>query len=417
MVSDPLLISSSDNKGGAARATFRLHQGLKQRDINSQMLVQNKISDDEDVIGPRSRLGELYSTFRFYADYLPIAPWYIASRGSMKNFSSGWLPDRLDKKIASIDPEIVHLNWIVGFMKPETVAEINCPIVWTLHDMWPFTGGCHYSGDCKRYEVSCGSCPVFSSNREHDLSRWVWNRKQKAWSDVSPTIVAPSEWLANCARSSALFEDTRVEVIPYGIDTETFRPVDNQTARAMFDLPSEKNFIMFGSGYNTPRKGFSYFVDALEVLADRGWDDTIELAIFGSMEPDDIPDLPFDTHVLGFLNDDQLRNAYSAVDMTVIPSVEDNLPNIVMETLACGTPCVGFDVGGIPDMIDHQENGYLADPGDPHDLASGIEFVLDHPNRSLGEHAREMVKTRFDKNHIIDRHISLYDEILANREN
>lgn len=412
MVSEPLLINSYDNKGGAARATFRLHQGLKRRGIDSKMLVQTKISDDDEVIGPTSRRKDLLSTIRFYLDYLPIAPWYAASHGTMKNFSPAWLPDRVGKKVATIDPELVHLNWIVGFMNPKTIRTIDCPIVWTFHDMWPFTGGCHYSGDCTNYEDECGSCPIFSGDRERDLSRWVWNRKRDAWADFSPTIVTPSTWLADCARSSSLFNDARIEVIPYGIDTEIFRPVETGVARNELGLPEDANLLLFGSGYTTPRKGLHHLVKAVDILKERGWTDNLHIAIFGSIDSNDVPDLPFETHVLGFLNDTELRHAYSAADVSVVPSVEDNLPNIVMETLACGTPCVGFRVGGIPDMISHKENGYLAAPGNASDLASGIEWVLENADRSLGIQARNTVEERFERSRIIDKHVSLYDSII-----
>lgn len=416
MVVNPLLINSYDNKGGAARATFRLHQGLKRRDVPSKMLVQTKVSNDGSVTRPETFGGNRLSTFRFYLDYLPIAPWYVASRGSMKNFSPAWLPDRVNQDIKKMEPDIVHLNWTVGFLNPETMSNIDAPIVWTLHDMWPFTGGCHYSGECTRYEDSCGACPALSGAPERDVSRWVWNRKRKAWKGFNPTIIAPSEWLADCARSSSLLGNERIEVIPYGIDTQKFYPENQKSAREKFGLPAKKKLVMFGSGYNTKRKGFHHLVDSLELLSERGLKEHIELVVFGSMELDDIPDLPFKIHHLGFLNDAQLRSAYSAADMTIVPSVEDNLPNIVMETLACGTPCVGFEVGGIPDMIDHKKNGYLARPGDSANLATGIEWILDKETRSLEKHARRTAKSEFDLEDIVDRHLELYEELLESYE-
>jgi len=209
-----LLLNTSDITGGAARAAYRLHQGLQSIGINSQMLVQDKSSNDKTVAAPKTNLSESIAKTRITFDALPLKL-YPQRRDAI--FSPQWLPDTVIHRVTQLNPDVINLHWInSGYLQIETVAKLKRPIVWTLHDMWAFTGGCHYSQDCDRYTASCGTCPQLHSSKDWDLSRWVWQRKAKAWINLNSTVVAPSSWLAKCASSSSLFKDLRVEVIPNG---------------------------------------------------------------------------------------------------------------------------------------------------------------------------------------------------------
>lgn len=411
-----LLLSTFDIHGGAARSAYRLHQGLQSIGVTSQMLVQYKHSDDEAVLAPRARLEESISRTRVAADALPLK---FYSQREKSTFSLQWLPDRTTSRVTQIAPDIINLHWICeAFLQVKTVAKYSQPLVWTLHDMWAFTGGCHYNQECDRYVDSCGACPQLHSHKSWDLSRWVWQRKAKTWKDLNLTIVSPSTWLAKCANNSSLFKNMRVEVIPYGLDTQRYQPFHQQTARKILKLPQDKQLILFGALQATSdkRKGFHLLELALQNLSQYGWKDKLELVILGTSEPEYPPEFGFRTHYLGRLSDDiSLALVYSAADVFVAPSVQDNLPNTVLEAIACGVPCVAFKVGGLPDLIEHQQNGYLAQPYEVEGLSQGIAWTLDNEERQkkLSHRAREKVEQEFTLETQARRYQSLFTEILA----
>jgi glycosyltransferase involved in cell wall biosynthesis len=284
--------------------------------------------------------------------------------------------------------------------------------------MWAFTGGCHYSQDCERYTASCGACVQLGSSKDRDLSRWVWQRKAKAWKNLNLTIVALSSWLAKCANSSSLFKAQRVEIIPNGLDIEIYRPINRKVARELLKLPQDKQILVFGSLKATgdKRKGFYLLQPALQELSKSGWKDKLELVIFGASQPENPPEFGFKAHYLGTLSDDlSLALVYSAADVFVVPSTQENLANTVMEAISCGIPCVAFNIGGMPDMIEHQENGYLAQPYKIEDLAQGIVWVLENQERyqKLSHRARKKAEQEFTLEIQAQRYLSLFTEILT----
>ena len=410
-----LLLNHSDINGGAARAAYRLHQGLQGRGVSSEMLVQQKSSKDRTVAAPKSRVSQGIAGMRITFDNLPNKLYPQRKSGG---FSSQWLPDKVIPKVEQLNPDIINLHWInQAFVQIETIGKFKHPIIWTLHDMWAFTGGCYYSPNCDRYTASCGSCPQLGSRKNWDLSRWVWQRKAKAWKHINLTIVAPSSWLRQCASSSSLFKDLRIELIPNGIDTEKYRPIPRQVARELLRLPQDKQLIIFGAlgATSDKRKGFHLLQPALHELSQSGWQDRLELVIFGASQPENRLELDFKTHYLGTLSDDlSLAVVYSAADVFILPSLQDNLPNTVMEAIACGTPCVAFNIGGMPDMIEHQKNGYLAQAYKIEDLAQGIAWVLENRERhqKLSQRAREKAEQEFTLEIQARRYWSLFTEIL-----
>ncbi len=411
-----LILSTSDIQGGAARATYRLHQGFHHISIASQMLVQTKLSDDRTVISPQTKLEKGGSKVRPTLNAIPLQLYQKRDRAP---YSVQWLPERIVPKIAQINPDIINLHWICGgYLQIETLAKFNKPIVWTLHDMWAFTGGCHYSQECDRYTQSCGSCPQLHSRSNWDLSRWVWQRKAKAWKNLNLTIVTPSHWLAKCARASSLFQDLPIKVIPNGIDTTQYKPIAQSLARKVLNLPQDKQLVLFGamSATSDPRKGFHLLMPALQKLSYSLGQDQIELVVFGSSQPSDPPDFGFKVHYLGRLNDDiSLSILYAAADIFIAPSIQENLPNTVMEALACGKPCVAFNIGGMPDLIEHQQNGYLAKPFEVEDLARGIAWILKDMERyrKLSDRARKKIEQEFSQQLQSQRYLSLFSELCS----
>ncbi|MBD1805108.1 glycosyltransferase family 4 protein [Microcoleus sp. FACHB-SPT15] len=410
-----LLLNTSDITGGAARAAYRLHQGLQSVGVSSQILVQEKFSDDRAVISPKTRLAQGTSRMRVAFDALPLK--FYRKRDSTP-FSPQWLPERISSKVARLNPDIINLHWLgEAFVQVETIAKFNRPLVWSLHDMWTFTGGCHYSHDCDRYTASCGECPQLASSSDRDLSRWVWQRKANAWKNLNLTVVALSSWLAKCASSSSLFKNLRVELIPNSLDTEKYRPINRQVAREILNFPQDKHLVLFGSlgATSDKRKGFHLLQPALEDLSQSGWQDKLELVIFGASKPENALNFGFKAHYLGTLSDDlALALVYSAADVFVLPSTQENLANTVMEAIACGTPCVTFNIGGMPDLIEHQKNGYLAQPYEIRDLAQGIAWVLESEERhqKLSHRAREKTEQEFTMEIQARRYSSLFTEIL-----
>jgi glycosyltransferase involved in cell wall biosynthesis len=412
-----LQVSTEDIDGGAARAAFRLNQALNmQPQVSSQMLVRNRRSGARTVIAEGSMIAKLGPL----AERLPLRKY---PRREKVMFSTQWFADVLAKRIAAIDPDVINLHWVCnGFLKVETLKKLNRPLVWTLHDMWPMTGGCHYSAGCDRYQQQCGNCPVLHSDQFKDLSFEILRRKAHAWKGLDLTIVAPSQWLADCARASALFRHSRIEVIANGLDTSLFRPGFKQAARALLNLPPDKKLLLFVAGSTTgdPRKGFRYLVEALDWLqnvpTDSG-DRDFELAILGEDAPDTPLPWSLKTHYLGRFSDEAaLALVYNAADVFVAPSVEDNLPNTLVEALACGTPCVAFKIGGMPDMIDHLSNGYLAKPFDIQDLAKGIGWALSAASSvessvNLSERSRLKAEQAFDSQTQAAKVLALYQSL------
>ena len=411
-----ILLNTNDIGGGAAIAAYRLLKGLQQRGMEAEMLVQSKKSDDYSIIGPQTKWEKAVSKLRPIFDSIPIR--FYKQRMKII-FSSAILQDNISKKVKNINPDIIHLHWVAaGFIRIETLAKINKPIIWTLHDSWAFTGGCHITFDCKKYIKSCGCCPTLNSNKKKDLSYKILQRKRKSWKNLDLTIVTPSSWLGECAKKSSLFCNTRIEVIPNGIDLNRFKPIDKNIAKDILCLPKDKKLMLFGAmgAINNQNKGFHLLKKALKKLSSKE-NKNIELVIFGSSKPRNEEDLAFKTHYLGQLNDEiSLTLVYSAADVMIVPSIQEAFGQTASESLACGTPVVAFGDTGLLDIVDHQKNGYLAKLFDTGDLAYGIKWVLEDNIRwrKLSENAREKVINEFDIVKVAKRYEDLYKDILRN---
>lgn len=414
-----LILSTNDIKGGAARASYRLHQGLHKIGVDSLMLVQQKHCDSATVIGSsvESGIAKARTGLKLTIERLPLKLY-----GNRKNtpYSLQWLPDNLTSKVAQYKPDLINLHFIgEGYLKIETIANFNRPMVWTLHDSWAFTGGCHIPYDCKRYTESCGSCPQLYSNSNWDLSRWVWQRKNKAWSKANLTIVTPSQWLAESAKASSLFKNFRVEVIPHGLDLTLYRPHQRNVAREILGLPQEKLLVLFGAINSTSdrNKGFHLLQTALEKLSQSIPHSELELVIFGASQPEKPLDIRFKTHYLGKLADStSLSLIYSAADVMVVPSIQESFGQTAFESLACATPVVAFNATGLRDIVDHQYNGYLAQPYEAEDLARGIIWILENQERhhKLSFNARQKAENEYDHKIQAHRYFSLFTEIVNN---
>lgn len=399
---------------GAGRAALRLHLGLLNEKVDSSVLVMQKGSALNSVIKLEDQT-ILYKQLQSKLSVRTLSKFF----GCDTAFSVNATPSLIQNQIKKLNPSVINLHWVGWeFLRVEDLKSFKVPLVWTLQDMWPFTGGCHYSQDCDRYTDACGACPQLHSNRDGDLSRWVWHRKAKAWKDINLTIVTPSSWMAQCASSSSLFRDLRVEVIPFCLDTQRYKPLNRQVARELLNLPQDKQLVLFGalSATKDQRKGFHLLLRALQNLSKSGWLTQLELVVFGASEPEKPVDLGFKAHYLGHLNDDiSLPLVYSAADVMIVPSIQESFGQTASESLACGTPVVAFNATGLKDIIDHQQNGYLAHPFEIEDLAKGIAWVLEDEERhqKLRGRAREKAEQEFALELQARRYLSIYNELLV----
>jgi glycosyltransferase involved in cell wall biosynthesis len=372
--------------------------------------------EDSTIIGSASQVARAMGKARSTLDALPLQ-FYRNRQRYPALFPVQWLPSRVTDQIKLRNPDVVNLHWICdGFVSIEALAKLNKPIVWTCHDMWAFTGGCCYSQGCEGYTKSCGNCPQLGSSSSWDLSRWIWQRKAKAWQNLKLAIVTPSNWLAERARASSLFQNTPVTVIAYGLDIETYKPTDRQTARHKLNLPQNKQLILFGAIAATvnKRKGFHLLEAALQKLSKNGYSDNIEALIFGASQPENPADLGLNIRYLGKISDPhKLALVYSAADVMVVPSVEEAFGQTATESLACGTPVVSFDSTGLKDIVEHQKNGYRAECFNPEDLANGIVWVIENKERhqKLGERAREKAEQEFTLARQASRYLSVFREV------
>ncbi|MFH1509077.1 MAG: glycosyltransferase family 4 protein [bacterium] len=414
-----LLLNTTDSGGGAAIATRRLHEGLINSGVESKILVQRKLSKDPNVIGPNSLFSRSYTKIHNIIDNAPL---YLYKERESGLFSVSRLSSNTTIKIRKINPDIIHLHWINnGFLSVKDITSLNQlkkPIVWTLHDMWPFTGGCHYSGNCTKYKSNCGNCPKLASNTERDLSFKSFNKKIEGFKDLKIHIVVLSKWMKKCVEESYIFRDNNVSLIPNGIDTNIYQPRDKNKARNNLGLAKNKFVILFGAAkVSEKRKGFKYLINALSILKeDKNINDNkISILIFGNANNIDLNNLPFETILLGKINDkNKIIDAYNAANVFVLPALQDNLPNTLLESFACGTPAVSFSTSGIKDIIDHKNNGYLAFYKDVHDLTEGIKWIIENKERNniLGRSARRKSLEVYKSEIQVEKFKELYQKVI-----
>lgn len=325
----------------------------------------------------------------------------------------GTLPVDQHSDIASADAIVLY--WVgFGFLSIARLGRLlrlGKPVVWRLSDMWPFTGGCHYSSGCDRYRERCGRCPQLRSSNDFDLSRLVWRRKHALWQTQSLTIVCPSTWMAKCVRQSSLLAGVDVRVIHTGVDIELYRPMDRMAARDLLGLPREARIVLCGAdglSFDGGRKGTGFLLEAISRVRVRFPD--VHLAFFGtSSKPEGIP-----CTALGVIRDEQLlAKAYAAADLFVSTSLEDNLPNTILEALACGLPIVAFGIEGVLDAIRDGHTGFLSPPGDAQALAYTItRCLLDDERRlAMARSARAEALVHFDANHQATEYAALLSEL------
>lgn len=414
-------VSSYDQQGGAARATLRLHRALREAGEDSTLFVK-RASGGEPVVtqarGPTDFYGRLGRFIRRQAN-----AWdqyrYRSSRPNGLDLFSGIRGEVGVGTISQIPPaDVMNLHWVAdAFIDLPALFNLipsQQPLVWTLHDMNAMTGGCHYDDGCRRHQTGCGKCPQLGSHSSNDLSTRLWRAKNRLYHSIDSTrmhLVTPSRWLAQEAQRSPLLSRFPVSVIANGLDTRIFRPFDRRLARAALNLPEDARIVIFvAESAANRRKGYAELLKALDVLVGHPGLMLLTLGADSGLAARGIPN-----RQLGHISDDGLLAlAYSAADIYALPSLQDNLPNTAVEALACGIPVVGFDVGGIPDLIRPNETGLLAPLADVSAFAAALLVLLsDHERRErMSRRCREVAVAEFDQELQATRYKSLYQRLV-----
>ena len=410
-----LIVNTSEKTGGAAVAANRLMEALINNGVKAKMLVRDKQTDCLTVVsagdGWRQRWHFLWERWRiFMAMHFSKTHLFEADIANVGTDITT-LPEFKEA-------DIIHLHWInQGFLSLNGIQKIlssGKPVVWTMHDIWPATAICHYARGCCRYQNKCESCPLLPRRSVSDLSAVVWRRKNEILRKYHISFVACSRWLEGEAKKSALLKGQRVTNIPNPINSHVFCPSDKQQAREALGLPLDKHVILFVSQrLNDKSKRLDYLVAAVNRMAvqDSSLKDNTAIAVLGGHSEEVADLLPLPVFPLGYVSDEsKIVKVYNAADVFVLPSLEDNLPNTIMEAMACGVPCVGFNIGGIPEMIGHLKSGYVAKAADADDLARGIKWVLDFKGEELSKEARRKVLNSYSQQSVAIKYIELYQE-------
>lgn len=413
-----LLINTAERIGGAAVAASRLMESLKNNGIKAKMLVRDKQTDQISVVSLKHNWLQVW---KFVWERIVI---WKANRFKKNNLFAVDIANT-GTDITHLpefqQADVIHLHWVnQGMLSLKDIRKImhsGKPIVWTMHDMWPCTGICHHARECTNYQQECHHCPyLHNGGGSKDLSTRIFRKKMKLYSEARVTFVTCSHWLKARAQKSALLTGHNIFCIPNPINVNLFKPRNKKDAREKMRLPQDGKLILFGSlKVSDKRKGIDYLIESCNLLAEKHPElkESLGVVVFGNQSQLLEKLLPFKVYALPYVTDEhRLVDVYNAVDLFVTPSLEENLPNMIMEAMACGVPCVGFNVGGIPEMIDHLHNGYVAQYKSSEDFANGIFWVLnDHNYAALADQACRKAVANYSENIIAKKYTDVYNKI------
>ncbi len=409
-------LSTTDYEGGAARAAYRINEALNNasnNEIKSILRVSKRITSNKTVISHNSK-NIFFNRFKCFIS-LKLQKLQHSNNPILHSISV--FPSNLHIELNKSSADIIHLHWIQGEMiSIEEIGKITKPIVWTLHDSWPFCGSEHHPCglDDLRYQYGYKKNNRDKNHKGIDLDRWTWNRKKNSWKN-SMNIVSPSIWLSNCVKKSKLMSHYPVEVIPHTLPLDIYKPKSKKKARKYFGLPQKVKLLLFGSlsFYSDNSKGWDLFNESINKIGRK--DSKIEVVIFGSPKPKNLPKLNLPLHFVGRLFDDELiALLYSAVDIVVVTSKIESFGQIASEAQSCGTPVVAFNTTGLKDIVKHKETGYLAKPYSSESLTEGIIWILKDKERKikLSKNARSRSISIWSNEVISKKYKNLYKDIL-----
>jgi len=421
------IIFSTQDSGGAGIAAYRLHQGLLNEQIDSSFytLKASSIINNVRLFPlPNNNInyislerGELIhpAFLRLSLLWKKIHTLYPDASPYLEAFSDYTSDINLEMIVSEIQQaDVINFHWISGMIDFEKYLDLlsHKIIVWTLHDMNPFTGGCHYSFNCNRYQEKCGNCPLLNSSLDNDITREIWLKRYLAYQKLNIIVVTPSKWLARVAKNSSLFQTKTIYIIPNGVDEQVFYPLNKQNLRKQYQIPDDAFVILFGAEtLSNPRKGINYLIKALQLIPSRY---NIFVLTFGLPDKNLLSAIPYPTKSLGILyQESEMNEAYNLADIFILPSIAENFPNTILEALSCNIPVVAFKTGGTHDIIQHRKNGYLANI-DETDLKNGILWAY-HNKQLINSQdiCRKTILSNYTLQHQARSYISLYRDIIS----
>ncbi len=423
-----LQVNFMDYKGGAARAAHRLYTGLRRIGHTSKMLVRKKELSDSNIL----KVNTLDNKTRYdFTLGTQIQRFYInENRTDLSNslFSIPYLGYDISDLSVVENTDIINLHWLSFFITPNVIRKIvnkKKHIVWTLHDQWAFTGGCHYSAGCQRFKSECHNCPQIK-NDPYDISNHIFLDKYEVFKKLPITFITPSKWLRDLAKSSFLLSNKEIINIPNGIDTEKYFPINKESAKRTLDIPTDRVTMLFNAEYgDEKRKGFDYllevfnFCNSIDSFKQLVTDNKILLLTLGNKNQY-IDNLRIPYKSLGYIIDENKINLiYNAADIFILPSLEDNLPNTMLESMSCGTPVISFDVGGMPDLIKNNYSGWLIPKFDTIKMAKKIfELVINDTERKrVADNARRLIESECSLITQSKRYEDVYNDLIERTHN
>lgn len=418
-----LIINTTERQGGPAIAAYRLTEALKDNGIRAKMLVRTKETDRVTTVEAETSLLARLSVKK---EQLQLNIHNRLARSHQFPLHLGSSGEDITRLPEFRQADVIHLHWINDGMLSldmlQRILENGKPVVWTLHDMWPFTGICHYAHECESYRSHCQTCPQLNSSRSKDLAFRTFDKKAALFKESRIQFVACSHWLQTLAQHSTLLQGYPIACIPNAVNSKVFHPMNRRQCREALRLPIDQRLLLFTSQYvNDHRKGFDYLVEALRQLmvSHPEWSQHMALVVVGG-DADKVvsAELPLPVHHLPYISDEnRMAKIFNAVDIFTIPSLQDNLPNTVVEAMACGVPCIGFEVGGIPEMIDHLHNGYIAPFKDTGQFAEGIHWLLTEGDyEMLSREALRKAQKTYSETSVAAAHIAIYNRITGKNE-
>lgn len=424
-----LLVNTSDHIGGAAIAALRLLKALRGQGVEARLLCRDRTLPDDrtDVVSLRP---SKWRRLQFFLERLEIYWRNGCSRENLFAVDTGRFGTDITRLAEFQEADVIHLHWVnqamLSLKDLRKIFKSGKPVVWTMHDMWPFTGVCHSAADCEAWLHGCGDCPQLLKSGPADLSAQTFVRKRDMYAGAHLTLVGCSRWLASLASKAPLLSEQRVACVPNPIDTDYYRPAGDHgmpskaEVRRQLGLPTDRKLMLFAAFKVTdPNKGIDYLMEALSILTRENPElrDQLGVVLAGQGAWTLREALPLSAYPMGYVtSEDRMRLLYQAADLLLMPTQMDNLPNTIVEAMACGVPCVAFGVGGVPQMVDTGVNGYLAIPRDSADFAKGIHAALfTQSYDALCRNARVKAVASYSEKEVASQYMHLYEEALGNQ--
>jgi glycosyltransferase involved in cell wall biosynthesis len=408
------VVNTTERNGGAAIACQRLFEAHQLCGHDVQYLfMDSETNESQSRFSFLAKYPKKLKQLKLYFEKLHFS-FFQKSKNFRFKYSTAKYGYDISKHPAIQEADVINIHWVQqGFLSIESIQKLirtGKPLVWTLHDMWPFTGGCHYTEECQQHLKECGACFMLKNPSPTDLSHRLWLQKRDLYAQKNISFITSSKWLRDAALESSLLKNQSVQAIPIPVDSSFFKPKKKASDR-------KYSLLIQAMNLKDERKGLKYFLECLNYLKEKHPDSISRIRVnyFGKTSSPIMEEIGFECKYYGFLSDPQaILDVYQDSDVLVMPSLQDNLPNVVLEGIACGLPVVGFNTGGIPEMVLHKENGYITEKHNSQGLAEGIIWVLESEERysKLSKASRNLALTEYGQQYASAQYFQAYEAAL-----